>query len=121
MNDRFLAKARALGRAGISIKTQGSVRKAIMILAVIVMLGEASAAFADGTNINYTMTGTIISINQPATLTFSYPATLTSLTSFVPVTFTSGGSSTLLAGEAKFFDFDNAGLFDVILARAGTC
>jgi hypothetical protein len=95
------------------------VRKAIMILAVAVMLGGASAAFADSGGINYTVTSTITAINQPFTFTFSEPATLISLTTFVPVTFTSGGSSTVFAGEVQFFDFGDAGLFDVDFSEGG--
>ena len=50
---------------------EGSVRKAIMILAFAVLLGGASAAFADGGSINYTVTSKITAINQPFTFTFS--------------------------------------------------
>lgn len=94
-------------------------RKAIMILAFAVLLGGASAAFADGGSINYTVTSKITAINQPFTFTFSEPGKLTSLTTFVPVTFASGGSSTLLAGEVKFFDFGDSGLFDVDFSEGG--
>src|ERR1700722_9725573 len=111
--------ARARCWTGLSIGMEGSVRKAIMILAFAVLLGGASAAFADGGSINYTVTSTITSINQPFTFTFSEPATLTSLTTFVPVTFSAGGSSTVFAGEVEFFDRADAGLFDVDFSEGG--
>lgn len=95
-------------------------RKAIMILAVAVLLGGASAAFADSGSINYTVTSTLAAANQPFTFTFSEPATLSSLTTFVPVTFASGGSSqTFSGGEVDFFGSGDTGLFDVDFSFGG--
>jgi hypothetical protein len=96
------------------------VRKAIMFLAVVVLLAGASAAFADSGSINYTVNSTIMSANQPFTFTFSEPATLNALATFVPVTFISGGSSRLFSGgEVEFFGSGDMGLFDVDFSFGG--
>lgn len=95
-------------------------RKAILVLAVAVLLGGASAAFADSGSINYTVTSTIVAANQPFTFTFSEPATLASTSTFVPVTFSAGGSSQLFSnGEVDFFTPGDMGLFDIDFTFSG--
>ncbi len=95
-------------------------RNAILILAVAMFLGGASSAFADGGNVDYSVTSTISASGQPFTITFSEPGTLTSLTTFTPVTFTSGGTSQQFSGgEVDFFSTSDLGLFDVDFTSGG--
>jgi hypothetical protein len=94
-------------------------RKAILIFAAVMFLAGASAAFADGSSINYTVTSTALP-GGPFTITFAEPGTLSSLTTFTTATFTEGGISKVLPGtEVQFFDFASSGLFDVDFSLGG--
>src|SRR6202161_1005950 len=66
----------------------GFMRKAFLILAMVVLLGGASSAFADGGNVNYTATSS--TGGESFTFTFSEPSTITSLTTFTTVDFSEG-------------------------------
>jgi hypothetical protein len=70
--------------------------------------------------VNYTVTSTMSAFSQPFTITFSEPGTLTSLTTFAPVTFSSGGTSQVFSGgEVDFFSTSDLGLFDVDFTSGG--
>jgi hypothetical protein len=65
-----------------------------------------TAAFAD--SVTYTVTGA----GNKFDLSFTEPTTLTSLDTFVPVTFTATGK-TIKDAEVTFFDDGDSGLFDI--------
>lgn len=80
-------------------------RKTILIAAAMLFL-TCTAAFADG--VTYTVAGA----GNKFDLSFTEPSTLTSLDTFVPVTFTATGK-TIAGAEVTFFDDGDSGLFDI--------
>jgi hypothetical protein len=80
-------------------------RKSFLFAAAILFL-TCTSAFAD--SVTYTVTGA----GDKFDLSFTEPTTLTSLDTFVPVTFTATGK-TKKDAEVTFFDDADAGLFDI--------
>jgi PEP-CTERM motif-containing protein len=87
-------------------------RKVFMILATVVLLGGASAAFADGGKVNYTATSS--AEGESFTFTFSEPGTISSLTTTTTVDLSEGTLNVVLPGsEVQFFDLGESGLFNI--------
>jgi hypothetical protein len=80
-------------------------RKSILFAAAILFL-TCTSAFAD--SVTYTVSGA----GKAFDLSFTEPTTLTSLDTFVPVTFTATGK-TKKDAEVTFFDLGDSGLFDI--------
>jgi hypothetical protein len=93
-------------------------RKVFLILAIVVLLGGASSAFADGGNVNYTATSS--ADGQSFTFTFSEPSTITSLVTTTTVDLSAGSLNVVLPGsEVQFFDAAESGLFNVDFTLGG--
>ena len=93
-------------------------RKAFLIVALVVLLGGASAAFADGGNVNYTATSSVE--GESFTFSFSEPSTITSLITVTTVDLSAGGLNLVLPGsEVQFFSSGQMGLFNVDFSYMG--
>jgi hypothetical protein len=90
----------------VTLKLERGMRKSLLFAAAILFL-TCTSAFAD--SVTYTVTGA----GNKFDLSFTEPTTLTSLDTFVPVTFTATGK-TKKDAEVTFFDGgDPGGLFDI--------
>lgn len=98
-------------------KATVEMRKVLLILAPVLFLAFASAAFAD--TVNYTASSSIM--GQSFTFTFSEPGTLSSLDTFVNVNFTGAGLTlTNLPAEVQFYSAADMGLFNLTVNIEGT-
>jgi PEP-CTERM motif len=89
----------------VILKLERAMRKSLLIVAAILLV-SCTSAFAD--SVTYTVTGA----GNKFDLSFTEPTTLTSLDTFVPVTFTATGK-TINNAEVTFFDDADSGLFEV--------
>ena len=90
----------------VTLKLERGMRKSILFAAAILFL-TCTSAFAD--SVTYTVSGA----GDKFDLSFTEPTTLTSLDTFVPVTFTATGKTKKDAEVTFFDDGADGGLFDI--------